>query len=173
MCHGKELNERQNGEMITAKKTSGPNNNTRQTLSQIRLNYINKTISTQTIHNELAKKEAVAYEHWTVEDFKKSFGQINLLTHSFKLRVLDACESSEEFHKDYIAATVTIAQLVKEEWDAVPESYYRNLIKSMPRRGSSCILQRMGSNEALICTKMSNIPGNSQFYYDSYLSTSK
>ncbi|CAG8675061.1 2408_t:CDS:2, partial [Ambispora gerdemannii] len=98
------------------------NKNTRhQTLSQIRLNY-KQTISTQTIHNELAKEEAVAHEYWTVEDFKKSFGQMKLLTHSFKLRVLD------------VPQVFTLERWVKEKWDAVPESYYRDLIESMPRR---------------------------------------
>jgi hypothetical protein len=86
----------------------------RQTLSQIHLNYVNKThktVSTQTIRKELAKESLHSrisrlsplisdsnkekrylwtrtYENWTVEDFKKSSGQTSLPTHNLELQVL-------------------------------------------------------------------------------------
>ncbi|PKK68804.1 transposable element Tc1 transposase [Rhizophagus irregularis] len=37
-----------------------------------------------------------------------------------------------------------LEQWVKEEWDAVPADYYRNLIKSMPRRIQAVIAAKGG-----------------------------
>ncbi|CAB5368292.1 unnamed protein product [Rhizophagus irregularis] len=87
----------------------------RQTLSQIRLNYVNKTnktASTQTIRKELAKENlhsriphfsplisesnkakrllwARAHENWTVEDFKRSF--MKTVSQAQSKRVLVGC----------------------------------------------------------------------------------
>ena len=106
----------------------------RQTLSQIHLNYVNKThktVSTQTIHKELAKESlhsrilrlsplisdsnkekrylwACTYENWTVEDFKKIVWSDESTYTQFRTSGFGRIwrEPSEEFHKDCIAATV-------------------------------------------------------------------
>ena len=106
----------------------------RQTLSKIRLNVMNKTnktISKQTIRNELAEqglhsriprfsplisernKErrllwARTYENWTVEDFKKVVWSDESTYTQFRTSGFGRVwrEPSEEFHEDCIAAMV-------------------------------------------------------------------
>ncbi|CAB5366696.1 unnamed protein product [Rhizophagus irregularis] len=106
----------------------------RQTLSQIRLNYVNKTnktASTQTIRKELAKENlhsriprfsplisesnkakrllwARAHENWTVEDFKRVVWSDESTYTQFRTSGFGRVwrESSEEFHEDCIASTV-------------------------------------------------------------------
>ncbi|CAB5385642.1 unnamed protein product [Rhizophagus irregularis] len=106
----------------------------RQTLSQIRLNYVNKTnktASTQTIRKELAKENlhsriprfsplisesnkakrllwARAHENWTVEDFKWVVWLDESTYTQFRTSGFGRVwrESSEEFHEDCIASTV-------------------------------------------------------------------
>ena len=114
--------------MVKNKKTC------HQTLSQIRLNFINetnKTIFTQTIQNELAKESlhsriprfsplisesnkekrylwARTYENWIVEDFKRVVLSDKSTYTQFRTSGFRRmwCEPSEEFHEDCIAATV-------------------------------------------------------------------
>ncbi|CAB5357212.1 unnamed protein product [Rhizophagus irregularis] len=106
----------------------------RQTLSQIRLNYVNKTnktASTQTIRKELAKENlhsriprfsplisesnkakrllwARAHENWTVEDFKRVVWSDASTYTQFRTSGFGRVwrESFEEFHEDCIASTV-------------------------------------------------------------------
>jgi len=106
----------------------------RQTLSQIHLNIINKTnktISKQTVRNELARQSlhsriprfspliseinkerrllwARTYENWTVEDFKKILWLDESTYTQFRTSGFGRVwrEPSEEFHEDCIAATV-------------------------------------------------------------------
>lgn len=106
----------------------------RQTLSQIRLNVMNKTnknISKQTIRNELARQSlhsriprfsplisernkerrllwARTYENWTVEDFKKVLWSDESTYTQFRTSGFGRVwrEPSEEFHEDCIASTV-------------------------------------------------------------------
>ncbi|CAB5377133.1 unnamed protein product [Rhizophagus irregularis] len=157
MCLGKELTEGQKGGIIAAKKLGHTDSKTAevvgcsrssvqrhsvirnkktrcQTLSQIRLNYVNKTnktASTQTIRKELAKENlhsriprfsplisesnkakrllwARAYENWTVEDFKRVVWSDESTYTQFRTSGFGRVwrESSEEFHKDCIASTV-------------------------------------------------------------------
>ena len=105
-----------------------------QTLSQIRLNVINKTnknISNQTIRNELDRQSlhsrisrfnplisernkerrllwARTYENWTVEDFKKVLWSDESTYTQFRISGFGRVwrEPSEEFHEDCIASMV-------------------------------------------------------------------
>ncbi|CAG8592263.1 5766_t:CDS:2, partial [Ambispora gerdemannii] len=42
---------------------------------------------------------------------------------------------------------VQLERWVKEEWDAIPENYYRNLIKSIPRRVQAVIAANEGQTK--------------------------
>ncbi|KAG9301198.1 hypothetical protein G9A89_012581 [Geosiphon pyriformis] len=97
-----------------------------QTLSQIRLNFIkdtNKSISIQTIRIGLAQEGLRS----CIPRLKPLISKSNKEKHlqwAFKIRQCNSQPSN----------IVQLEWWVKEEWDAIPVNYYRNLIKSMPCR---------------------------------------